>query len=50
MADEHEPILTHPPTAEDARHVRDYSRFTHLVKWGAIASLIAAFLVILIIT
>lgn len=50
MAEEHEPILTHPPTAEDARHVRDYSRFTVLMKWGTIVSLVAAAFVIMIIT
>ena len=49
MAEEHEPILTHPPTAEDARHVHDYSRFIGLMKWGAIISAVAAFLVLLII-
>lgn len=49
MADDQEPILTNPPTQEDARHVRDYSRFTALLKWGAIVSLITAFAVILII-
>lgn len=49
MAEE-EPILTHPPTQEVARHVNDYSRFTTMLKWGAIAALIAAFVVLLIIT
>ena len=49
MADEDEPILTNPPTQEVARHVSDYSRFTALLKWGAIVSLVAAFAVILII-
>lgn len=49
MAEE-EPILTNPPTQEVARHVRDYSRFIQLFKWGAILSLITAFIVLLIIT
>lgn len=48
MAEE-EPILTNPPTQEVARHIRDYSRFTTLLKWSAIVSLIIAFLVVLII-
>ena len=48
MAEE-EPILTHPPTPEVAKHVRDYERFTQLLKWGAIVSLITAFAVILMI-
>lgn len=46
---EQEPILASPPTQEDARHVRDYSRFTALLKWSAIASFITAFIVVLII-
>lgn len=49
MAEDDEPILTNPPTHEVARHVDDYSRFTTLLKWGAIVSFIAAFAVILII-
>jgi hypothetical protein len=48
MAEE-EPILTDPPTQEVATHVRDYERFTVLLKWGAIISLALAFIVILII-
>lgn len=48
MAEE-EPLLTNPPTQEVAQHVRDYERFTRLLKWGAIVSLITAFVVILII-
>ena len=47
---EQEPLLANPPTHEAAMHVRDYSLFTKLIKWGAIASLITAFVVILIIT
>ena len=34
---------------EIGRHARDYSRFTTLLKWGAIVGAIIAFLVILII-
>lgn len=49
MAEE-EPLLNNPPTQEVAVHVRDYSRFTTMVKWSAIVCLIIAFLVILIIT
>jgi hypothetical protein len=48
MAEE-EPILTNPPTQEMARHVHDYERFTHLFKWGAIAALISALIVLWII-
>ena len=50
MAHEEEPILTNPPTQEVARHVQDYSRFTFLLKWGAVVALIAAFFVLLIIS
>lgn len=48
MAEE-EPILTDPPTQEVAVHVRDYTRFTKLLKWGAILSAVTALVVILII-
>jgi hypothetical protein len=50
MAHEEEPILTHPGTKEVARHVHDYERFTFILKWGAIVSLIVAFFVLLIIS
>lgn len=49
MAEE-EPLLVDPPTQEVATHVRDYDRFTKLLKWSALASLAIAFLVILIIS
>ena len=47
---EQEPLLTDPPTQDVAVHVRDYSRFISLLKWGAIASFITAFIVVLIIS
>ncbi|HEU4809975.1 MAG TPA: hypothetical protein VFS69_04880 [Sphingomicrobium sp.] len=50
MAHEDESILTSPPTKEVARHVDDYSRFTFLLKCGALASLVVAFVVLLIIS
>jgi hypothetical protein len=46
---EQEPILTDPPTHEVAVHVRDYSRFTQLMKWGAISSLIVGFIVVVFV-
>lgn len=49
MAEE-EPLLTDPPTQDVAAHVRDYEGFVKLFKWGAIVSLVIAFLVLLIIT
>ena len=49
MAEE-EPLLTSPPTQDAAVHVRDYTRFTTMLKWSAIACLIIALLVVLIIS
>jgi hypothetical protein len=49
MAEE-EPLLTSPPTQDAAVHVRDYTRFTKMFKWGAIVCLIIAFLVLMIIS
>ena len=46
---EQEPILTDPPTHEVAVHVRDYSRFTKLIKWSAITCLAIAFIVIVFV-
>jgi len=50
MAHEQEPLLANPPTAEAAHHVRDYERFTRLLKWSALTCLVIAFLVVLIIS
>ena len=36
MAHDEEPLLANPPTQEMSVHVNDYSRFTQLLKWGAI--------------
>jgi hypothetical protein len=49
MADD-ESLLTNPPTQEVAVHVRDYSRFTKLFKYGAIVCFIIAMLVVFIIS
>jgi hypothetical protein len=48
MAEE-EPLLVSPPTQDVAMHVRDYTRFTKLLKWGAITCLIIAFIVLMIL-
>jgi len=48
MADE-DSLLTNPPTQDVAVHVRDYTRFTKMLKWGAIICLIIAFIVLLIL-
>ena len=49
MAHDEEPLLADPPTHDVAIHVRDYERFTRLLKWGAIACLIIGFIVLLIL-
>jgi hypothetical protein len=46
---EDESILVNPPTQDVAVHVRDYTRFTKLLKYGAITCLIIGFLVLLIL-
>jgi len=48
MAEE-EPLLTSPPNQDVAVHVRDYSRFTKMMKWSALTCLVIAFIVLLIL-
>jgi hypothetical protein len=48
MAEE-EPILASPRTQEMAHHVADYTRFTRMLKWGALICLIIGFIVLLIL-
>jgi hypothetical protein len=48
MAEE-EPILVSPPTQDVAAHVRDYMRFTQMLKWGALTCLLIGFIVLLIL-
>lgn len=48
MADD-ESLLTNPPTQDVAVHVRDYTRFTKLLKWGALTCLLVGFFVLLIL-
>ena len=48
MAEE-ESLLVSPPTQDVAVHVRDYMRFTKLLKWSAIVCLIIGFSVLLIL-
>lgn len=47
-ADE-EPLLASPPTQDAAVHVKDYLRFTKLLKWSALACLAIGFFVLLIL-
>lgn len=48
MAEE-EPLLVSPPTQDVAVHVHDYTRFTRMMKIGAIACLIIGFIILLIL-
>jgi hypothetical protein len=43
---EQEPLLTNPVTHDVAVHVEDYTRFTHLFKWGAVAAFAVAMIVL----
>lgn len=45
-----EPLLDNPPTQDVAAHVRDYSGFVKMLKWGAIISFIIAMVVVLLIS
>lgn len=49
MTNEEEPLLASPPTHEVAVHVRDYERFTRLLKYGAIVCFLIGFFVLLIL-
>lgn len=40
MMAEEESLLVSPPTQDVAMHVHDYTRFTKMMKWGAIICLI----------
>jgi hypothetical protein len=48
MAEE-EPLLVSPPNQEVAAHVRDYERFTMMLKYGALTCLVIGFIVLLIL-
>ena len=48
MAEE-ESLLVSPPTQDVAVHVRDYTRFTRMLKWGAMTVFVIAFIVLLIL-
>jgi hypothetical protein len=48
MAEE-ESILVSPPTQDVAVHVRDYTNFTRILKYGAFTCLIIGFVVLLIL-
>ncbi len=46
MAHEEEPILTKPGSPQMVHHVHVYSRFTSLLKWGAVIALIVALILV----
>ena len=48
MAEE-EPLLVDPPSQDVAVHVRDYERFTHLLKWSALTCLVIGLIVLMIL-
>lgn len=42
--------MPNEPTAHEmTHHVRDYSRFTTMVKWGGLAAFIIAFIVVVFV-
>lgn len=47
---EDESILVNPPTQDVAHHVRDYTRFVHLLKWCALIALVTGLFVMMIIS
>ena len=46
---EDESILVNPPTQDVAVHVHDYTRFTKLLKWGAVVCFIIALFALVVI-
>jgi hypothetical protein len=44
-----EPSTTESHSGDMKAHVRDYSRFTGMLKWGAILSFVLAMIVVFII-
>ena len=46
---EDESILASPPTQDVAVHVQDYTRFTKLLKWGAIICLVIGLVSLIVI-
>jgi hypothetical protein len=49
MAEDVDPIFTETQGGETATHVRDYSRFVAMFKWGAIICFIIAMFVITVV-
>ena len=49
MMAEEESLLVSPPTQDVAVHVDDYTRFTKMMKWGAMICLIIGLVSLLVI-
>ena len=49
MMAEEEPLLASPPTQDMAVHVHDYTRFTKMMKWGAIVCFLIGLFVLMIL-
>jgi hypothetical protein len=49
MMAEEEPLLVSPPTQDVAVHVHDYTRFTRMMKWGALICFVIGFFVLMIL-
>jgi hypothetical protein len=49
MMAEEEPLLVSPPTQDVAVHVHDYTRFTKMMKWGALICLVIGLFVLMIL-
>ncbi len=49
MMAEEESLLVSPPTQDVAVHVHDYTRFTRMMKWGALTCLVVGLIVLSIL-
>lgn len=45
-----EPATDEAPKQDVQAHVRDYSGFTRMLKWGAIISFVIGFIVVILIS
>ena len=49
LDEEEEPLLASPSTPEMAVHVRDYEKFTRMMKYGAATALVIGLIVLMIL-
>jgi hypothetical protein len=49
MMAEEDSLLVSPPTQDVAVHVHDYTRFTRMMKWGALICFVIGFFVLMIL-